>query len=105
MFVWAEMYQIGPYIIPGPLSFKPLFTIVEELMALLVPSKYAPLHGIHFVISFAYGALIANMVLLLFYVKYNEYTQDDIGLHGPTVQYEPIQGCVEKTQNETRLQT
>lgn len=34
----------------------------------LVPSKYAPLHGVHFVISFAYGALIANVTLVLVYI-------------------------------------
>lgn len=34
----------------------------------LVPSKYAPLHGIHFTISFATGALIANVTLVFIYV-------------------------------------
>lgn len=33
----------------------------------LVPSKLAPIHGFHFVISFATGALIANVVLLALY--------------------------------------
>ena len=34
----------------------------------LVPSKYAPLHGIHFTISFATGALTANVTIVLIYV-------------------------------------
>jgi len=36
----------------------------------LVPSKYAPLHGSHFVISFATGALIANVLLVILYVTW-----------------------------------
>jgi len=34
----------------------------------LVPSHYAPIHGVHFTISFATGALIANIVLVIGYV-------------------------------------
>lgn len=33
----------------------------------LVPSFYAPYHGIHFQLSFAYGAGMANLTLFLFY--------------------------------------
>jgi len=36
----------------------------------LVPSKYAPLHGIDFVISFATGAAIANVALIIVFVFY-----------------------------------
>jgi len=34
----------------------------------LVPSKYAPIHGVHFVIAFATGALAANALLLFIYL-------------------------------------
>merc|ERR1719443_1124337 len=34
----------------------------------LVPSKYARLHGVRFVISFATGALVANALLVLVYL-------------------------------------
>jgi len=33
----------------------------------VVPSKYAPYHGIHFVLSFAYGAVVANATFLVCY--------------------------------------
>lgn len=33
----------------------------------LVPSKYAPLHGIHFCISFGIGALIVNTLMIVIY--------------------------------------
>lgn len=33
----------------------------------LVPSHYAPYHGVHFVISFAFGAVAANVLLVVLY--------------------------------------
>lgn len=63
----------------------------------LVPSHFAPVHGVHFVFSFGVGAMVANVVLLASYVAWIKLWGDGRAVPSPEFRVMALPGFISGT--------